>query len=276
MEQHQTASDVFFKVFDGLPSYKNLKSKMEVLQRDISQPNTTIDKAARRSYKKKQNKLVLKLNCESPEPSGFEVPLSSEVDQKGGVGKRKFPVAKSVTTKKKSKHKIKELGSTKGLSLEETEALHKKRLKELESEMKHLAPKPLRTPKAQLKKSTTSKKKKSDPENGVNPASLQGVGCWTCRIRHKSCPQDAERCSTCVRLGLFCDRSPTRPKYMVNKESCRKIKRDIKEITDSSRGRLGKRKKVPGGDLESPGIKPEPSNGSSSEVMPHTEALAPE
>jgi len=43
-------------------------------------------------------------------------------------------------------------------------------------------------------------------------------GCWTCRIRHKACPEDGVVCSTCLRLRLECDTSPERPGYMTNKE----------------------------------------------------------
>lgn len=43
-------------------------------------------------------------------------------------------------------------------------------------------------------------------------------GCWTCRIRHKACPEDGVVCSTCFRLLLMCDTSLERPGYMTNKE----------------------------------------------------------
>lgn len=43
-------------------------------------------------------------------------------------------------------------------------------------------------------------------------------GCWTCRIRHKACPEDGVVCSTCSRLLLVCDTSPERPDYMTNKQ----------------------------------------------------------
>lgn len=62
-----------------------------------------------------------------------------------------------------------------------------------------------------------------------------GRGCWTCRIRHKSCPNDTIVCSSCERLKLFCDRSAVRPSYMESKDSMRKVRREIREITDSSR-----------------------------------------
>lgn len=41
-------------------------------------------------------------------------------------------------------------------------------------------------------------------------------GCWTCRIRHKSCPEEHPICSQCKRLSLTCDYSPTRPSYMTD------------------------------------------------------------
>lgn len=83
--------------------------------------------------------------------------------------------------------------------------------------------------------------KKEAARNGQRDANWRtGAGCWTCRIRHKSCPNDAEECSSCIRLGLFCDRSPLRPSYMVNKDASKKMKRDIKEITDMVRRGIGK------------------------------------
>lgn len=77
-------------------------------------------------------------------------------------------------------------------------------------------------------------------KNNNSAAWVGGVGCWTCRIRHKSCPQDGEECLSCIRLGLFCDRSVEKPKYMLNKESLKKVKRDIKERTDMARRNWGK------------------------------------
>ena len=64
-----------------------------------------------------------------------------------------------------------------------------------------------------------------------------GPGCWTCRIRHKSCPQDSEICSSCRRLSLYCDRSKTRPHYMLNKDASVKVRREIREVTDLIRHR---------------------------------------
>lgn len=43
-------------------------------------------------------------------------------------------------------------------------------------------------------------------------------GCWTCRFRHKACPEDGMPCATCKRLHLPCDNSVERPPYMVDKK----------------------------------------------------------
>lgn len=117
-----------------------------------------------------------------------------------------------------------------------------------------------RKPSVKVKREPTERKRKVDSEISTDPiakkkaksensvrkknnnsaAWIGGVGCWTCRIRHKSCPQDGEECLSCIRLGLFCDRSAEKPKYMMNKETCRKVKRDIKERTDMARRNWGK------------------------------------
>ncbi|KAK8441943.1 hypothetical protein CJI97_002450 [Candidozyma auris] len=39
-------------------------------------------------------------------------------------------------------------------------------------------------------------------------------GCWTCRVRHVSCPADDEPCKTCRQLGIVCDMAPRRPDYL--------------------------------------------------------------
>ncbi|WPK26676.1 hypothetical protein PUMCH_004036 [Australozyma saopauloensis] len=67
---------------------------------------------------------------------------------------------------------------------------------------------------------------------GSNTYSNKPNGCWTCRIRHKACPQDGEICSACVRLHLDCDRSATTPHYIVSREACKQRKKEIKEVTD--------------------------------------------
>lgn len=55
-------------------------------------------------------------------------------------------------------------------------------------------------------------------------------GCWTCRIRHKSCPEDGVVCSTCLRLLLVCDTSPKRPDYMKNEKLAAKKLADIQAV----------------------------------------------
>lgn len=55
-------------------------------------------------------------------------------------------------------------------------------------------------------------------------------GCWTCRIRHKSCPEDGVVCSTCLRLLLVCDTSPKRPDYMKNKKLAAEKLADIQAV----------------------------------------------
>lgn len=60
-------------------------------------------------------------------------------------------------------------------------------------------------------------------------------GCWTCRIRHKGCPEERPHCSTCVRLGLTCDYSQERPLYMVDSTlEYRKLK-EIREATNKTK-----------------------------------------
>lgn len=80
-----------------------------------------------------------------------------------------------------------------------------------------------------------SPKKKVAIEMGLQDWWRYSVGCWTCRIRRKSCPQDGEICSACVRLKLVCDRALERPKYMLSTEDGKKMKRYIKAQTDEVR-----------------------------------------
>lgn len=42
-------------------------------------------------------------------------------------------------------------------------------------------------------------------------------GCWTCRLRHKACPEDGDPCGLCVRLKMPCDYSSVKPAYMSDK-----------------------------------------------------------
>lgn len=43
-------------------------------------------------------------------------------------------------------------------------------------------------------------------------------GCWTCRLRHKACPEDGDPCGLCVRLRMPCDYSAVKPAYMSDKK----------------------------------------------------------
>lgn len=56
-------------------------------------------------------------------------------------------------------------------------------------------------------------------------------GCWTCRVRHKACPEERPVCSQCSRLDLKCDYSSTRPKYMTDPLLQANKLREIKDVT---------------------------------------------
>lgn len=62
-------------------------------------------------------------------------------------------------------------------------------------------------------------------------------GCWTCRLRHKACPEDGVPCSACVRLGIECDLSLLRPRYMSDTEHAAARREAIREKTDRLRNR---------------------------------------
>ncbi|ODQ80196.1 hypothetical protein BABINDRAFT_161171 [Babjeviella inositovora NRRL Y-12698] len=69
------------------------------------------------------------------------------------------------------------------------------------------------------------------------------TGCYTCRVRHKACPEERPECSQCARLGLTCDYSDLRPDYMSN-TLLHEIKlREIKDVTRQQKKSLGKKKK---------------------------------
>lgn len=67
--------------------------------------------------------------------------------------------------------------------------------------------------------------------HGKMPARSRS-GCWTCRVRHKACPQEKPSCSQCIRLQLDCDYSETRPDYMCDLELQQRKLREIRVITD--------------------------------------------
>ncbi|RCK59045.1 hypothetical protein Cantr_07162 [Candida viswanathii] len=66
-------------------------------------------------------------------------------------------------------------------------------------------------------------------------AARSKTGCWTCRVRHKACPEEKPRCSQCVRLQLDCDYSENRPDYMNNLELQQQKLREIRAITDEAK-----------------------------------------
>ena len=88
-------------------------------------------------------------------------------------------------------------------------------------------------------KMTRSRLKKSNQDNNyseklekkrkLGPRSKSG--CWTCRVRHKSCPEERPRCSLCVRLSLKCDYSSIRPKYMTDPVQQENRLKEIRSIT---------------------------------------------
>lgn len=57
------------------------------------------------------------------------------------------------------------------------------------------------------------------------------TGCWTCRVRHKACPEERPSCTQCQRLGLECDYSSTRPDYMSDSMAQANKLREIKSFT---------------------------------------------
>ena len=73
------------------------------------------------------------------------------------------------------------------------------------------------------------------------------TGCWTCRIRHKACPEEKPSCSQCIRLQLDCDYSDKRPSYMSDPNLQIQKLKEIRAITNqnkranflSSKGKTG-------------------------------------
>ncbi|CUM63568.1 uncharacterized protein PRCAT00001147001 [Priceomyces carsonii] len=70
-------------------------------------------------------------------------------------------------------------------------------------------------------------------------------GCWTCRVRHKACPEDRPVCSQCVRLNLRCDYSDVRPSYMTDPHQQMAKLKEIRTITSQQKKiNFAKKKKV--------------------------------
>lgn len=71
------------------------------------------------------------------------------------------------------------------------------------------------------------------------------TGCWTCRIRHKSCPEQRPTCQECKRLTLQCDYSQQKPSYIGNPDLVRNKLAEIKLITDGfKRAKLASRRNL--------------------------------
>lgn len=60
------------------------------------------------------------------------------------------------------------------------------------------------------------KKQLYEPEKKRRLGPRSKNGCWTCRVRHKACPENKPTCNQCERLHLFCDYSEERPAYMID------------------------------------------------------------
>lgn len=67
------------------------------------------------------------------------------------------------------------------------------------------------------------------------------AGCWTCRLRHKACPEDGQPCGTCKRLNIPCDYATQRPAYMGDQKLAASRLRFIKGACRRRRARRGHR-----------------------------------
>lgn len=88
--------------------------------------------------------------------------------------------------------------------------------------------------------------RRRDPKRGprVRPFMHRlRTGCYICRLRHKLCTEERPVCNACERLGLECDYSEARPKYM-DDAALQAIKLgEIREQTQRMRGKAGGGKK---------------------------------
>ena len=60
-------------------------------------------------------------------------------------------------------------------------------------------------------------------------------GCWTCRVRHKACPEDRPECGQCRRLQLVCDYLVVRPAYMFDPTLQLNKLKEIRSITNQQK-----------------------------------------
>lgn len=71
------------------------------------------------------------------------------------------------------------------------------------------------------------------------------TGCWTCRIRHKKCPEQHPICVECQRFQLSCHYSRSRPKYMSVPELRHQKLTEIRQVTRQQKSeRLSKKQKL--------------------------------
>ncbi|CAI5759476.1 unnamed protein product [Candida verbasci] len=98
---------------------------------------------------------------------------------------------------------------------------------------------PIETSSTSSKERATRNSKKKiliDPHDHKKKLGARSkTGCWTCRIRHKACPEEKPICSQCERLGLKCDYSNERPRYMRDKNLQQAKLKEIRSITNQSK-----------------------------------------
>ncbi|XBW36389.1 hypothetical protein QEN19_001969 [Hanseniaspora menglaensis] len=80
-------------------------------------------------------------------------------------------------------------------------------------------------------KNPIQKNSKTKPikEQSVKKRSKQG--CWTCRLRKKKCSEEKYQCQNCVKLGLPCDYSLSKPIYMKTIETKQEKQVELKQIS---------------------------------------------
>ncbi|CAN3360378.1 hypothetical protein DICA1_D12970 [Diutina catenulata] len=76
-------------------------------------------------------------------------------------------------------------------------------------------------------------------------------GCWICRIKHLKCDEIRPECSSCLRFGIECDYSETKPDYVADK-NLRREKLLAISLMRKSKGAAKPKKKKPA----SPGLSP--------------------
>lgn len=84
----------------------------------------------------------------------------------------------------------------------------------------------------------------NEPEKKRRLGPRSKSGCWTCRVRHKACPEDRPSCGQCIRLNLECDYLEQRPLYMYDPTTQAAKLKEIRAITNTQkRVNFAKRKR---------------------------------